>query len=510
MADKPKLVLAPGGLKNFIDTQIAPFQTSLDNIANKDIEKGVTMSTLRGNGTILESDLPIFNDQKGNILSVGNLHADTRTNGQNVIKVLTDMVDSILEVYTKQTKLFKDLHLNLDNTVTRLFDGQHESLQKIDGKVFLDGLGTLPGDFSGTGGQQSCPRGDTSPTSFTGERIMADNSNDKAPAYSSNDTWADAVKLLTGYNLPPRGEIFKDKLYGNDDIPLMKLQIDDWDVEPDLAEICAINAMSWRTKNSGWRPEGWDTDFVVPFYSGPAGVGSTVHMKKARSTLLGTDADHHVPAGGVDAGATFGAGSRLMPDGFKGWDSTFLGSYSYGGGRALEELLKAPHYTTYGFSWNNIHVDNLQAVDLTGFDRAAKAFDRAARIFHLSRTTIQSWQDEDGNTEDAAWRGQAAGVFWDSIRQLGNIYQNYEDALPLQGVFSAAGNDLRQARQGIYNAVSALYGTWSTWALYEGNPLRWRRGGRRGGAGGGGGGGRGGGRAGPGARGGGGGGAAAT
>jgi hypothetical protein len=155
MADKPKLVLDKAGLKNFIDTQIAPFQTSLDNIANKDIEEGVTMSTLRGNGTILESEPPIFKDQKANILSVGNLHADTRTNGQSVIKVLTDMVDSILEVYTKQTKLFKDLHLNLDNTVTRLFDGQHESLQKIDGKAFLDGLGTLPGDFSGTGGQQS-------------------------------------------------------------------------------------------------------------------------------------------------------------------------------------------------------------------------------------------------------------------------------------------------------------------------------------------------------------------
>src|SRR3569833_792378 len=141
MADKPKLVLDKAGLKNFIDTQIAPFQTSLDNIANKDIEEGVTMSTLRGNGTILERDLPIFKDQKGNILSVGNLHADTRTNGQNVIKVLTDMVNSILEVYTKQTKLFKDLHLILYITNTKQNNNQHKSQQKNKRKENLDGLG---------------------------------------------------------------------------------------------------------------------------------------------------------------------------------------------------------------------------------------------------------------------------------------------------------------------------------------------------------------------------------
>ncbi|MCW2947876.1 MAG: hypothetical protein JWR24_4593, partial [Actinoallomurus sp.] len=299
---------------------------------------------------------------------------------------------------------------------------------------------------------------------------MTDTSNDKAPAYSSNDTWSDAVSLLTGYKVPPRGSVFKDKLYGNDDIPLMKLEISDWDVEPDLAELDAINAMSWRTQNSGWRIE--NTDFVVPFFNGPSSVGSTVHMKKARITLLGTDANHDVPAGGVDPGGTFGAGSSLMPDGFKGWDSTYLSSYSYGGGMALEALLNEP-YSTFDFSWGNSSpVDVMQAVDLTGFDRVASAYDRAARFFYLSRATIQNWEDELG-AEDAAWRGQAAGVFWDIIHQLGVTYQNYSDTLPLEFVFSKAGDELRRAKQGINNAISALHGTWSTWALYEGNPLRW-------------------------------------
>jgi hypothetical protein len=298
---------------------------------------------------------------------------------------------------------------------------------------------------------------------------MADDTDDKAPAYSTNDKWAEAVNLLTGYKLPPRGTIFKDKLYGNDDIPLMKLEISDWDVEPDLAELSAINAMNWRTENSGWRIE--NTDFVVPFFNGPTSVGSTVNMRKARITLLGTTG-HDVPAGGVTHGGQFTEhGSHLMPDGFKGWDSGPLASYSYGGGVALEALMNDP-YSTWGFSWNDIHVDDANAVDLTGFERAAEAFDRAARFFYLSRATIQTWEDELG-AEDAAWRGQAAGVFWDIIHQLGVTYQNYTDTLPLEFIFSKAGDDLRRAKQGVSNAITNLHSTWSTWALYTGNPLRW-------------------------------------
>jgi hypothetical protein len=51
--------------------------------------------------------------------------------------------------------LFKDLHLNLDRTITKLMDGQHENLVKIDGKLFLDSLGTVPSDFQGKGPAQS-------------------------------------------------------------------------------------------------------------------------------------------------------------------------------------------------------------------------------------------------------------------------------------------------------------------------------------------------------------------
>ncbi|MCW2899452.1 MAG: cell surface protein, partial [Streptosporangiaceae bacterium] len=239
---------------------------------------------------------------------------------------------------------------------------------------------------------------------------------DIPPASSNPDDWHTAINLLTGFTLPARGIVFRD-LYGNNDIPLMKVEIHDSSATPSNAELDAIYGLSWRTENSGWRIQ--NTDFTVPFYSGMDGavgglpIGSEVKMRKARITLLGTDTAHNVPAGGVDMGSKFGAGSNMMPDGFKGWDSTTLSQYSYGGGLALEQLLNPP-YTTQAWGLNGNNVDRLNAVDVNTFELAADAFDRAALFFAMSRQTIQNWEDQLGS-EDAAWRGQAAGVFWDIV-----------------------------------------------------------------------------------------------
>jgi hypothetical protein len=149
MADK-KLALDKNGLQDFVDHQIAPFQDSLDKIANTDTDAGVSISTLTDGGH--ESDSPkdeIFNKQRP--LSIGKLAADSDSGGDKLVKQISDVCDSITEVYTKQTALFRDLHDNLNTTIKKLMDGQHDTLVKIDGKIFLDGLGTLPGDFQDTG-----------------------------------------------------------------------------------------------------------------------------------------------------------------------------------------------------------------------------------------------------------------------------------------------------------------------------------------------------------------------
>lgn len=144
------LKMDKAGLQAFVDNQITPFETSLKHVANDDDEHGVTMDSLLGKGHINTGDKPIF--QKQRPLPIGQLATDKDWGGDVLVNGINDVADSVSQVFIKQIKLFGDLHTNLNNTITKLMTGQHDSLEKIDGKTFLDGLGTVPGDFQGTGG----------------------------------------------------------------------------------------------------------------------------------------------------------------------------------------------------------------------------------------------------------------------------------------------------------------------------------------------------------------------
>lgn len=148
MADK-KLSMDKAGLQDFVDHQIVPFQDSLDTISTKDTDNGVTMDRLLGKGVIPNDEKGIFKAQHPLSLGYGNDSA--KIGGDAFGGKIKDVAGSVSDVYTKQIKLFKDLHTNLNNTIKKLMDGQHDTLVKIDGKIFLDSLGTIPGDFQGTG-----------------------------------------------------------------------------------------------------------------------------------------------------------------------------------------------------------------------------------------------------------------------------------------------------------------------------------------------------------------------
>jgi hypothetical protein len=151
MADNNhKLALDKAGLKNFVDNQIVPFGKSIDKVAHEDTEEGVTVNSIVGRGGTDPNGDDIFKTQHP--LSIGGLRFEVdRTNGKGVCEQVTKVGESVSDIFISQTKLFKDLHLNLDRTITKLMDGQHENLVKIDGKLFLDSLGTVPNDFQGKG-----------------------------------------------------------------------------------------------------------------------------------------------------------------------------------------------------------------------------------------------------------------------------------------------------------------------------------------------------------------------
>ncbi|MFE5238791.1 MULTISPECIES: AAWKG family protein [unclassified Streptomyces] len=292
------------------------------------------------------------------------------------------------------------------------------------------------------------------------------------PLTSANDSWHQAVWLFTGYKAPLRDTLFTS-LVGNEGIPQMKVEIS----RQNSVTYVDVEDLDWMTENSGWRIE--NTDFVIPFYAtgeDDASTGDQVSMYKARFTLLGNKSNDGPPVGGVVEGGEFKSqyDNHLGLSGDKAtWSTQDLTQYSYGTGRALEALLYKDQ-GTHGFAWNGLDVPNDQAVTLSSFDTAAASFDRAAQFFVDRAAAVKEWESRLGTEQNEAWRGQAAGVFWNLVHTLEKQYSGYaKDMRPAGTTGSLQGGEIRQAKTDFRNAVVELHRRWMDWELYMGNPLRW-------------------------------------
>ncbi|MDX3850296.1 AAWKG family protein [Streptomyces sp. AK02-01A] len=291
------------------------------------------------------------------------------------------------------------------------------------------------------------------------------------PLTSDNDSWLQAVSLFTGYAAPARDGLF-NSLIGNDGIPQMKVEI----TKQGSVTYVDVDDLNWMVENSGWRIE--NTDFVIPFYAtsgDTASAGDQVSMYKARFTLLGNKSGDGPPAGGVVEGGEFKSQyeNHLGLSGDKAtWSTEALTQYSYGTGRALEALLYNDH-GTHGFSWNGKNVVNDQAVSLASFDTAADAFDRVAQFFVDRKNAVEEWERRIGVEENDAWRGQAAGVFWNLVHTLSKQYAGYAKDMRPGSTGSKQGDEIRAAKDDFRKAVVELHRRWMDWELYMGNPLRW-------------------------------------
>ncbi|GAB3962878.1 AAWKG family protein [Streptomyces sparsus] len=292
------------------------------------------------------------------------------------------------------------------------------------------------------------------------------------PLTSANDSWQQAVMLFTGYKAPARDTLFTS-LIGNEGIPQMKVEIS----RQNSVTYVDVDDLNWMVENSGWRIE--NTDFVIPFYAtsgDTASTGDQVSMYKARFTLLGNKGNDGPPAGGVVEGGEFKSqyDDHLGLSGDKAtWSTEDLTQYSYGTGRALEALLYKDQ-GTHGFAWNGVDVPNDQAVSLGSFDTAAASFDRVAQFFVARSKAVEEWESRLGAEQNEAWRGQAAGVFWNLVHTLGKQYAGYaKDMRPADTTGSLQGDEIRQAKTDFRDAVVELHRRWMDWELYMGNPLRW-------------------------------------
>ncbi|MFK4185496.1 AAWKG family protein, partial [Streptomyces sparsogenes] len=284
-----------------------------------------------------------------------------------------------------------------------------------------------------------------------------------------DDYWLKAVKLFTGYEAPARHTLF-DQIVGNAGIKQMKVEI----TKQKSVKTIDATDFDWLSENAGWHIN--NTDFVIPFYTNDDG---TVHYYKARFTLLGFKSEDGAYRGEVVGGEGKSKYGKELEDGhFKPsdngttWNTFDLTSYSYGTGNALKALVENEN-GTLGFSWGGkppIPLD--KGVRLGSFDMAADAFDRVAKFFWDSNATMTEWQEKVGRDENDAWKGQAAGVFWNLIHELGRRYGHYADDMEAIGGVSKQGKALRQAGQDLKTQAEKLVSQWELWNESYGNPLR--------------------------------------
>ncbi|WP_455356639.1 AAWKG family protein [Streptomyces sp. SYSU K217416] len=283
---------------------------------------------------------------------------------------------------------------------------------------------------------------------------------------TSNDKWAEAVKFFTGYMPPERGTIF-DTLVGNEGIPLMKVEISD----VGYVDYVDTEDLDWLHENSGYQIQ--NTDFVIPFYHSSGGAGSDVTMHKARITMLGNTGDGKMPSQGYFEGGEFTSDIKghLGMDGKVTWDSAPLTQYAFGTGLALEELRHNEKYGTYGFGWSGKDVVDADSVTPGNFDVVAGAFDRVAQFFANQQKVVEEWQSMVGVEKNDAWRGKAAGVFWDLINKVNAQYADYAESMSSGAGYSKQGDEIRQAKSDFKDAVADLHSVWMKWEWEHGNPL---------------------------------------
>ncbi|MEU9382669.1 AAWKG family protein, partial [Streptomyces sp. NPDC048279] len=287
-----------------------------------------------------------------------------------------------------------------------------------------------------------------------------------SPAHSTDDYWQKAITLFTGYPVPLRESLF-DTLVGNDSIPLMQVEISDMVSTPEEDLDNITNNLFWRSNNSGTVIS--DKNIVIPFYAPKDGSrnappGTELKLRQAAIRLLG----YSYPTGPPPGDEGF-AGE--WTDGKTKWSDLPLRQYTVGTGRALETLIWGRD--TVGYENYGLHVPVVNAIDYNSFDRAADAFTRAAIFFDNQSKILQSWENRLGE-ESAAWKGQAAGVFWHLIHRLNKLYDSYQQEMPRIGsAGSKHGEALKHARERFVDSVVNLQERWSTWLLYTGNPLRW-------------------------------------
>ncbi|MFF9488138.1 AAWKG family protein, partial [Streptomyces sp. NPDC014676] len=181
------------------------------------------------------------------------------------------------------------------------------------------------------------------------------------------DNWEHIVKLLTGWSLPERSEVTGVK--GDSGIP--------W-INVDVKKVA---------KTLQPRTELRDTGASFQFY-----------------VLKGKDVDMY------QANINYA-------------DLSLGDTYAQRSQEALSRLVNQ-FQTTGVQSSSGGEPTGADGVDLHSFAKAARSFDVAGQFFYHHEAVLKHWLDHLGD-ENAAWKGTAAGVFYNLVKDLHDKYDHF-------------------------------------------------------------------------------------
>ncbi|MGW0298788.1 AAWKG family protein [Streptomyces anthocyanicus] len=281
----------------------------------------------------------------------------------------------------------------------------------------------------------------------------------------ANDYWGQAVTLFTGYPMPSRQSLF-EKLKSKEGIPLMRVNL----VEHETRAVDRDD-YGYRTV-SGWQKSVGE-DYRIAFYA-TKGSNTKVTLYTADIVFIGI-------LGGPDGkGHLSEGGSQREGGAFKGkygddWDDTDLWRYVTGSKKALNTLMV--NLSTKGFSFGGTGVDDVNAVDLTSFERTAQSFDRVADFFRKHREILNEWETKRLGDEKAAWKGKSAGIMWNLVHLLNKNYESYVEQVggatyaPKNGNMlggytprSKHSDMLASAQMNLHGESEKLEKAWDAWA----------------------------------------------
>ncbi|MFB7054890.1 AAWKG family protein [Streptomyces vinaceus] len=288
--------------------------------------------------------------------------------------------------------------------------------------------------------------------------------------YDADDYWGQAVTLMTGYSMPSRKKLF-EHLSSTEGIPLFRLDLQGMDMR-------AVQGDDYSAL-SGWgRSSGQDYDLA--FYISNQGDGAhddgqtAIRMVKARIVMIGVPTDSNGRGRLLDLGEISSGGPFRGSWSGTEWDSGPMAAYVSGAKVALDALLGG-NYTTRGTSWSGVSVLDAEAVSLASFEDTSAAFDRAKQFLVDQAAVLKTWEDAFGS-DQAAWQGQAAGIFHQLIHQLRQNYDNYVDQLGgatytathtgIGGYTprSTYGEAVLKAQGDLESAATTLRDAWVSWA----------------------------------------------